>query len=127
MRMRGSSEANGSWNTVWIRVVSLRPRAATGAPSRSTRPWLGIRMPAMTRPRVDLPQPDSPTRPSVSPRAIVSETSLTACTARRLDRAAEAGGDAVAERQVRREALRDPLDRQEGFAHAASAGVRTSG
>jgi hypothetical protein len=43
------------------------------------------------------------------------------------DGAAEAGGDAVAERQVRREALRDPLDRQEGVAHAASAGVRTSG
>ena len=81
----------------------------------------------MTRPRVDLPQPDSPTRPSVSPRAIVSETSLDRLHGARLDRAAERGGDAVAERQVRREALRDPLDRQEGFAHAASAGVRTSG
>ena len=81
----------------------------------------------MTRPRVDLPQPE-----------LADEAErLAACDRERdlahrlhgapLDGAAEPGGDAVAERQVRREALRDPLDRQEGFAHAASAGVRTSG
>ena len=34
----------------------------------------------MQRPSVDLPQPDSPTRPSVSPSATLSVTSSTACT-----------------------------------------------
>nr|GFD55089.1 hypothetical protein [Tanacetum cinerariifolium] len=33
-----------------------------------------------TRPNVDLPEPDSPTNASVSPRRTASETSLTACT-----------------------------------------------
>ena len=39
-------------------------------------------MPEIIRPSVDLPQPDSPTRPSVSPRSIVSDTLSTACTGR---------------------------------------------
>src|SRR5687768_1072473 len=34
----------------------------------------------MPRPRVDFPQPDSPTRPSVSPRLIANETPSTART-----------------------------------------------
>src|SRR6266550_7750615 len=34
----------------------------------------------MTLPRVDLPQPDSPTRPSVSPAWIARLTPSTACT-----------------------------------------------
>ena len=35
----------------------------------------------MARPVVDLPQPDSPTSPSVSPRLTANETPSTACTA----------------------------------------------
>ena len=34
----------------------------------------------MQRPKVDLPHPDSPTRPSVSPGIIASDTPSTACT-----------------------------------------------
>src|SRR5947199_218611 len=40
----------------------------------------------MQRPSVDLPQPDSPTRPSVSPRASSSETPSTARSTSRLVR-----------------------------------------
>ena len=81
----------------------------------------------MTRPSVDLPQPDSPTRPSVSPRAIVSETSLTACTARLST--APPSRAAMRSPSVRCGAKRfeTPSTVEEGVAHAASAGVRTSG
>ena len=43
-------------------------------------PVVGGRMPAIRRPSVDLPQPDSPTSPRVSPLRIVKETSETART-----------------------------------------------
>ena len=38
--------------------------------------------PMIEKPVTDFPDPDSPTRPSVSPRGIDSDTALTACTAR---------------------------------------------
>src|SRR4029078_11006147 len=41
-------------------------------------PALGEYRPTMQRPSVDLPQPDSPTRPSASPRAISRSTAATA-------------------------------------------------
>src|SRR6266545_2711623 len=47
------------------------------------RPALGAYSPAIRRATVDLPLPDSPTRPSVSPRWI---SKLTASTARKLRR-----------------------------------------
>ena len=49
-------------------------------PASRTLPSVGGMMPATMRPSVDLPQPDSPTRPTTSPRATVRSTSSTACT-----------------------------------------------
>ena len=50
------------------------------APSNSIAPPVGSSSLRMMRPTVVLPQPDSPTRPSVSPGAIANETSSTAFT-----------------------------------------------
>src|SRR6187200_1910782 len=47
-------------------------------PSKTILPSVGSYRRRMVRPTVDLPQPDSPTRPSVSPRWMLSETSSTA-------------------------------------------------
>ena len=63
----------------------------------------------MARPRVDLPQPDSPTSPTFSPGATVSETPSTAWTVLL--------GRAMSTRQV--------LDHQHRF--AAAAPVHRSG
>ena len=52
----------------------------------------------MVRPVVDLPQPDSPTRPKVSPGMISNETSLTAETTRlekRLENTPELAGNSL--------------------------------
>ena len=49
-------------------------------PSKSTTPEVGSMRRRMSRPRVLLPEPDSPTKPSVSPSWISSETSSTART-----------------------------------------------
>ena len=54
-----------------ISTLSIWIAPAVGSTSRATQ-----------RATVDLPEPDSPTMPSVSPRRIVSETSLTALTMR---------------------------------------------
>src|SRR2546426_5210668 len=48
--------------------------------SNHTSPEVGSINLRMDRPVVDLPQPDSPTRPSVSPRMMSNDTSSTACT-----------------------------------------------
>src|SRR5215831_8104350 len=50
-------------------------------PFSNTEPALGRSSATTTRPIVVLPQPDSPTRPNVSPAATANETSETACTA----------------------------------------------
>ena len=50
-------------------------------PASSTEPEFGRSSATTTRPMVVLPQPDSPTRPNVSPALTVNETSDTACTA----------------------------------------------
>ena len=52
-------------------VLSIRTEPLVGSTSRATQ-----------RATVDLPEPDSPTMPSVSPRRTVSDTSLTALTMR---------------------------------------------
>src|SRR6266545_7568164 len=54
--------------------------AVTFCPSKVTSPDVGSIRRRMQRPVVDLPQPDSPTRPSVSPFWIVNEMSSTAWT-----------------------------------------------
>ncbi|MNY03946.1 hypothetical protein D3C86_1365940 [compost metagenome] len=83
---RGSSEANGSWNTNWMsrrrdcnslffRLTMSRP------PNLISPPWLSTRR-SSERPVVDLPQPDSPTSDSVSPGYRSKLTFSTACTRR---------------------------------------------
>src|SRR3546814_2091069 len=74
-RMRGSSEAKGSWKIIWmasaVSLAATRPSRHTGLPSKARLPSVGGRMPATMRPKVDLPQPDSPTRPTTSPAPTV--------------------------------------------------------
>src|SRR6267142_1309367 len=52
----------------------------TFLPWKDTSPEVGSISRRIVRPVVDLPQPDSPTRPSVSPGRMSKETSSTACT-----------------------------------------------
>src|SRR5262249_8580274 len=52
----------------------------TFLPSNHTSPEVGSINRRMVRPVVDLPHPDSPTSPSVSPGCMVNEMSSTACT-----------------------------------------------
>ena len=70
--MRGFSDAYGSWNTIWnrrrIRDSSLPFVLVSDWPSKRTSPAVGGMRSSSIRPVVDLPQPDSPTRPRVSPR-----------------------------------------------------------
>src|SRR5262245_35371827 len=53
---------------------------AMSCPSNTMRPAVGVSMRSTARPVVDLPEPLSPTRPSVSPRRMVKETPSTAFT-----------------------------------------------
>lgn len=48
---------------------------------KNTEPDVAFVSPKITLPTVDFPQPDSPTKPSVSPGAIVKLISSTALTA----------------------------------------------
>ncbi len=69
--IRGSREEKGSWKIICISRRS-RNRSSPLAwvmslPPYSTCPPLASSRPRMTRPRVDLPQPDSPTTPRVWP------------------------------------------------------------
>jgi hypothetical protein len=82
--MRGLSEANGSWNTICIERRSGRNSALLrwliSSPLRRIAPLDGSTSRSTVRATVDLPQPDSPTRPSVSPGATEKLTPSTACT-----------------------------------------------
>ena len=64
-----------------------RRARATSMPSNSTRPDVGSMRRRITRPVVDLPHPDSPTRPSVSPGIDVERDAVHG--AHRAGRAAE--------------------------------------
>ncbi|CCY31994.1 unknown [Ruminococcus sp. CAG:60] len=66
---------------VRISRISLRERPYTSFPLKSTCPSVFSISLKMVRPVVDLPHPDSPTRPIVVPRFKVKETSSTAFTA----------------------------------------------
>ena len=88
-RITGLSEAAGSWKIMPIslprtrRISPRADRADRGRSSRSarrrSRPGSGTsRM--MDRASIDLPQPDSPTMPTTSPRATAKETPSTAST-----------------------------------------------
>src|SRR3954454_12621405 len=109
-RMSGLSRVIGSWKI----SPSFGPRSARSCrrgivtrscPSNSTEPLrfaASGRSPRTPRPSVDFPQPDSPTRPSVSPRLMSNDTPSTARTApravpyqtrrSRTERTASAGG-----------------------------------
>src|SRR5439155_1278517 len=83
-RMRGSSDAYGSWKTAWTERryarSPSRPSVATSRPSKRMLPAVGFSSPRMSLDVVVLPQPDSPTRPSVAPAGIANETESTART-----------------------------------------------
>ena len=82
---RRFSAESGFWNTICSarRVSRGRRRASglSGLPSRvTTEPWSGAVSPSRTRASVVLPLPDSPTRPSVSPRCTARSTPASAWT-----------------------------------------------
>ena len=81
---RGSSDANGSWNTI---CIWARRRRSSGArrgeevlPVVADRAGVGLEQAQQRRPSVLLPQPDSPTRPITSPARTSRSTSVTAWT-----------------------------------------------
>ena len=105
---RGLRLSVGSWNTIWMRLRigslanCLAGIAPMSSPSNMMVPSvLSIRRITMVE-VVDLPQPDSPTRPTLSPRSTVK---LMPSTARKisgsgagpaLEQLAERAGDALA-------------------------------
>jgi hypothetical protein len=97
--MRGLSDAYGSWKMIcmWRRIwrIAIRGRAPGDLLAlEGTEPPVGSIRRRMRRPVVDLPQPDSPTSASVSPRAMSKLTSSTARTCR------HAAGSRRADREV---------------------------
>src|SRR5690606_34596839 len=82
--IRGDSDAYGSWNTICKsrrRARSSAPRArVTSLPATVIRPEVGVSSRTTIRPVVVLPQPDSPTRPSVRPAGSEKSTPSTAWT-----------------------------------------------
>ena len=81
-RVRGLSDENGSWKTRLIRrrsAFSSPPRTSnTSVPSNDAAPESGSTSPVSAAATVDLPDPDSPTNPSVVPRRIRKLKSFTA-------------------------------------------------
>ena len=82
--MRGSSEPTESWKMICMSrrfaFSSRRERCVRSVPSKKTWPPVGSISRRIVRPSVDLPQPDSPTSPSVSPRRTARSTPSTAWT-----------------------------------------------
>ena len=82
--IRGLSDAYGSWKTIWMLRRSSRISVALtesiSLPLNRTEPDVAGSRRSSMRPVVDLPHPDSPTRPSVSPRRTWKLTPQTACT-----------------------------------------------
>jgi len=78
----GLSDAYGSWKMICISLRSARSErlssVVTFLPSKETSPEVGSISRRIERPVVDLPQPDSPTSPSVSPGMTSNDTSSTA-------------------------------------------------
>ena len=81
---RGFSDEIGSWKIICIRVraerMSFCDMCVRSLPSKTIEPDVGRGSCMIARPVVLLPQPDSPTRPSVSPRRrskLIPDTALT--------------------------------------------------
>ena len=65
-RCFGFSEPSGFWNTICIfRQSALMRFPARRWPFSSTSPDAGFKSPVATRATVDLPEPDSPTSPTM--------------------------------------------------------------
>ena len=78
---RGLRLAYGSWKTTWIRGrIAGGTGTPYGSPSSATVPEVGRSSPLTIRPIVDLPEPDSPTSPTISPCPTSKLTSSTAVT-----------------------------------------------
>ena len=81
---RGLSEAKESWKTIcrFLRnsLRAMPPYSATPSPSNTILPLSGLIKRAINLAVVDLPQPDSPTMPSVLPLATEKLTLSTAWT-----------------------------------------------
>ena len=90
--MRGSSAALGSWKMIWNRAgggAARAPTARYGSLARAAARAAGRLQQAdhARGPSVDLPEPDSPMTPKVSPRRTAKLTPSTALTvSRRLRR-----------------------------------------
>src|SRR3954447_13062310 len=82
--MRGFSEENGSWKMICNSRrngrISRLLKVVMSCPATRMVPSVGSIRRKMARPTVDLPQPDSPTRTSVSPEPIEKLTPSTAST-----------------------------------------------
>ena len=104
MGSSGSNDEYGSWNTICAcRRIRPNDPFAIGSPSKKTSPDVGSSRRRARRPSVDLPDPDSPTRPSVSPGWIVTDAADTACTWPRTRRStpSRTGNNFVTERSSR--------------------------
>ncbi|MNR15822.1 hypothetical protein D3C85_1323810 [compost metagenome] len=81
---RGSSEPYGSWNTIWKSRRAVRSSAFESAcrlrPSSATLPEVGVSSAITRRAMVDLPEPDSPTMPTLLPACTLKLTPLSAFT-----------------------------------------------
>jgi hypothetical protein len=81
-RQRGLSEAYGSWKMICRSRRFLRMASASSVVSSSPSSWTEPEVGSMRRMTdlavVVLPQPDSPTSDSVSPRATWNDTPSTA-------------------------------------------------
>jgi hypothetical protein len=84
MGIRGLSDPTGSWKMICIRrrsCLSSRPFfSKIFWPPSVAEPEVGGWSWIRVLPRVDLPQPDSPTSPKTSPAYASNETSSTAFT-----------------------------------------------
>ena len=85
----GLSAVIGSWKTTEMRsprsaCIAAGPSCSRSRPSKPMRPAVTSPLAASSRSRaatrVDLPQPDSPTRPTILPRGTSSATSRNACS-----------------------------------------------
>ena len=83
---RGLSERLGSWNTTCTRLRNGRKRlsgkVATSSSPHKMRPSVGSIRRIRQRAKVDLPEPDSPTMPTVSPACTATWAFCSAAVAR---------------------------------------------
>ena len=116
---RGLKAASGSWNTIWMRRRTARsasPRSASrSTPPKSMRPASGSTRRSRTRASVDLPLPDGPTRPSVSPardgdRHVVERDDAAAAARDRSSRCRWRQGAARSFRRLRDQRRRGKVD-----------------